>query len=75
MFLSTLQEKRYLTSFGPCAARTLTKCYYWLAPVGASYSVAYVVTSAVLAFLTKADFRNGILFGAWLEAARNVIRS
>ena len=25
MFLSTLQEKRYLTSFGPCAARTLTK--------------------------------------------------
>ena len=31
---------------------------YWLAPVGASYSVAYVVTSAVLAFLTKAESRN-----------------
>ena len=48
---------------------------YWLAPVGASYSVAYVVTSAVVAFFTKAAFRNEILFEAWFEAARNVIRS
>ena len=38
MFLSTLQEKRYLTSFGPCDARTLTKCYL---PISLAYSVIH----------------------------------
>ena len=41
-----------------CWGMIVSRHNYWLAPVGASYSVAYVVTSAVLAFFTKAESRN-----------------